>query len=167
MDEIERSSPNGYALFCDDIRIERTGKVTLVGAYPSGVIFIFSDKKFPIALPKLCIYGSYFVSSSRTVPLYSIHIILPGDPEDAPSAKITPQNLNATPFDLPQAMMMEDKSLMVGATFQLIMSPFTIKQPGRIRVYAVLDGKGLRIGSLDVKIVPLPPADQQNSQNRT
>lgn len=48
---INPSSPDGYTLFCDDIRHEVTGKTTLVGIYNSQLIV---TGNLPIVLPKLC-----------------------------------------------------------------------------------------------------------------
>ena len=44
--------------FFDDIRLEVDGKLTFVGAYPTGTVFVKTD--FPVTVPKFC-FGIFFI----------------------------------------------------------------------------------------------------------
>ena len=56
MNEIRRSTPFGYTIFCDDVRNEINGKVTLVGVYAGDVIVLGT---LPVTLPKLGLSVNY------------------------------------------------------------------------------------------------------------
>ena len=45
------STPTGSTIFCDDIRYEINGKVTLVGVYAADMVL---PNDFPVTLPKIC-----------------------------------------------------------------------------------------------------------------
>src|SRR5438874_8512135 len=148
------NEPVGFTIFCDDIRSELEGKTSLIGIYDGAAMFI--HVAFPTALPKfgfhIKIYEPANFESERDFPV-KINIYLPGDEEGRPSLSAElPANPEAARAEL--VKMLEHPtgkhSLLARITFNWIVSPLILKEPGVIRVFANYKGDSLRCGSLRV-----------------
>jgi hypothetical protein len=133
----------GYTIFCDDIRREVGGKLTLVGIYRSEMVI---PADLPIVLPKLGL--AILVQALTKAPLnkFKLLIYLPGDTE-SPSltAELVARQQSMRSFETT-----EDKD--VAATFtELLLSPVEIKQEGHISARIEIEGKIFPIGSLRVR----------------
>src|SRR5260221_12989855 len=74
--------PTGFTIFCDDIREEVNGKVSLIGCYGADLRIL--GNQFPILLPKLGFHITVRVpSDGPNLPL-KIMIYFPGQPDDQP-----------------------------------------------------------------------------------
>lgn len=146
------STPYGYTLFCDDIRYEINGKLTLAGVYASDMIF---PNDFPVTLPKLCLRISYFERPHESTDPIQVRVYVPGDPADMPSFKvdIPREQINALPIPTPEP----DLEQMIAIIFHMEAAGMVIKEPGAIRVRAYRGDTEVRLGSMTVRKGPIPP----------
>jgi hypothetical protein len=148
------SEPVGFTIFCDDIRGEVEGKTSLIGIYDAAM---FIHVAFPARLPKfgfhIQIYEPANLESERDFPV-EINIYLPGDEEGRPSLSAElPANPEAARSELAKKLGEHPtgkRSLLARITFNWIVSPLVLKEPGVIRVFANYKGDSLRCGSLRV-----------------
>ena len=152
----------GSTVFCDDTRIESTGKLIHIGVY-QGVMSIHVT--FPFQLPTF----SFAISLAQRVevfdPKITYRIYLPGDPDDASSdeASIIAEMDEVAPgASVKQADAVSDIIGLPKGNREFVHShanmgfrALEIKQPGRIKVRADIGGNRYPIGSLSV--IPANP----------
>lgn len=148
----------GHTIFCDDIRFEIDGKVTYVGVYNAGVMLVRSE--FPITIPKFCLGMSFNQKKVLFQSKLGLRIFLPGDSDEKPSiegemqAPTIPASIGNEP---------DGEYTMIGSN--MILSPFSIEKPGRIKVRILREGVLHRIGTLrvmpyvDAQLPPSPPSE--------
>src|SRR5215469_71646 len=85
MKVVPPSTPTGHTVFCDDIRYEVSGKITLVGVYAGEMGFV---GEFPVTLPKLCLRIIYTEKPNESDEPVEVRVYLPGDPNEAPTYKL-------------------------------------------------------------------------------
>lgn len=157
----------GYTIFCDDIRLEASGKITYVGAYPQGLMTVHGQ--FPLVLPRFGIHFFYFQKRPYVIPPTRIIIATPGNTEDNPAIFL----------DVPQDGMHEALAQFDSThsgddiennRYFLCSSPatftnFIITEPGDIRVRAVRGDQFIRLGRLRVIIDSnyKPPAETKEA----
>jgi hypothetical protein len=147
----------GSTVFCDDTRVEMTGKLIHVGVY-QGAMSIHVP--FPVRLPTF----SFAISLSQRVDIFdpkvTYRIFMPGDPDDASSdeASIIAEMNEANPGDLiKQADIAADAIGIPGDSRKYVRSfanmafqTLEIKEPGTIKVRADISGTRYRLGTLAV-----------------
>jgi hypothetical protein len=146
---IERQTPFGYTIFCDDIRLEMGGQFSFVGVYPHEMQ-VHVD--LPVAIPKLSLAVHFFCRADQLDEPVQVRIMEPGASIDAPTHS----------FDLPidhirntaQAPDAGAEEPMVGGMFPVMFAPFRIEKEGRLNVRAVRAGKAIRLGSLLIRRAP-------------
>jgi hypothetical protein len=152
MKEIDWAPITGYTVFCDDIRAEVTGKVTLVGTY-NDAINVASDK--PVNLPKLCASITYTEKAGLERPdKYELLVFFPGnDTEPQMRAPITlPESGND-----PEVAIEKGHRMILKINLEL--APFPA-QNGFLRIRMLRGGEMVRLGSLKVNLAPpTEPAD--------
>jgi len=131
---------SGYVIFCDDIRREYGGKVTLVGVYRSAM-YIHNTEP-PFAIPKFAIAVRYRESSALPREETNFQIFLPGGKEDVPLLK---GRLVITQ----QAHQTDSEYIEVGA--DIILAPLVIQKEGSIKVKVQRGAEEMEIGTLQVK----------------
>ncbi len=143
----------GSTIFCDDTRMEATGKLIHVGVY-QGVMSIHVP--FPVRLPTF----SFAISLSQRVgifvPKITYRIFMPGDPDDASSdeASIVAEMDEATAGAvikeadaLSDAVgIPEQQRKFVRSYASMGFQTLEIKQPGDIKVRADIGGNRYRLG---------------------
>jgi hypothetical protein len=144
----------GHVTFCDDIRLEQGGKVTLVGVYPNSM---FVHGQFPFQLPKFGMLVSYSQRLDAPRGPVELQIFLPGDPDDAPTIKgdLAMDDVVGDPdlakrFERPGLPAV--KYAHVG--MHIVSAPMILKSEGQIRVVAIREGGEIRLGSLRVMQAP-------------
>jgi hypothetical protein len=149
----------GHATFCDDIRIEADGKLTYVGVYHGTMIV---HVPFPVVIPKFCIEIAFFQKKSIFDPNMGLRIFMPGDAEDKPSiqADVTEIAEGAVKQQVAQggALRLESESeseLVIQARTHMQFAPFTINEPGLIKIRILRQDKLHRLGSM--RVIPPPP----------
>ncbi len=154
---VPRPSPHGHCIFCEDIRFEVNAKETYVGVFGSGELFILG-RQLPTNIGKFAIKTYYCQRRTDVVAPLAIEILMPGDSDDGPSARVD-IDLQEVLENLPEATDIEDPFLTIQSVF--IFNPLEIKTEGLITVRAVRDGKSYRLGRLRVKVNPTPAAPAQ------
>lgn len=145
----------GYAIFCDDIRFEHEGKVTLVGTY-SGSMLIHGS--LPAVMPKFGIHVNFRQRTSLYDPKLKLMIFVPGDEEDRPSFEIdmrTPDDARPPGAEMP----------FIGAVANVVLAPLSIPTEGKIQVRVVRDGVVHKIGSLQVQASPATASEQPSERS--
>jgi hypothetical protein len=137
----------GFSLFCDDLRAEVGGKVSLMGIYGNDMVFA---NDAPFTLPKFCIFVKYFEERYAFNDDILIRVYFPGDQRAAPSAAFPfARSLLATaepPFELE-----EDQEQLVTLTLPLLFSPLTVNKEGFLKVRAICGGVVTNLGSLMIR----------------
>src|SRR5438067_2113936 len=143
--------PVGFTIFCDDIRQEIGGKTSLIGIYESIMII---HVPFPATLPKFGFHIEMFEPANLTLqrdfPI-EFRISLPGDEEDKPSLLGT---LAADPerakeaFNNLASRPTAHRPGLAHITTNLVSAPFSLKEPGLIRVRAKYTDDDRRCGNL-------------------
>jgi hypothetical protein len=151
----------GSTVFCDDTRLESTGKLIHIGVYQD-VMSIHVP--FPFQLPTF----SFAISLAQRInifnPKITYRIFLPGDPDDASSdeASIIAETDEVSPGSSVKQADAVSEAFGVPAEYRefvhshanMEVRPLEIKQPGTIKVRADIGGNRYRIGVLSV--IPAP-----------
>lgn len=131
----------GTTLFCDDIRFEMDGKISLIGSYGGDMVV---RDPLPVVLPKFAACVVFVQRQEAFSKALAVKIFLPGDAEDAPSIVS-----NIADVDMPTPTPDGDDDFITVRT-NLIISPLAINQPGHIRVRVTRDGSDHTVGCLKV-----------------
>ena len=144
---IDLREPFGLTIFCDDVRQEVGGKMSLIGVYGADIQF---SVPFPLTVPKLSLVAYYNIDArDPNRDDVELVVLFPGDPEDGPTVRSV----------FPIAQMIEDvirpEWLEADGLYRLsavmTFSPLMLKQPGEIRVRAMRSGDVIKLGSLVVR----------------
>jgi hypothetical protein len=154
MKTVERITPYGSTIFCDDIRLERSGKVTLVGTYIGELIV---NGRLPTNLAKFAMRILYSERPGESDDPVELRIFLPGDEEGAPTLAaaipIDQERAKTPPPDMPDPLLT--------AIMHLEFAPLAIKQEGSIKVRAYRGDLEVKMGQLVVR--SSQPAEDQNT----
>lgn len=136
------SLPSGHVIFCDDIRLEATGKITFVGAYSN---FMYVTGTLPMTLPKLC-FGIVYREETDSLEPVEVKIFMPENDDDSPAATLA---INPQPDMIPPP---SDEFIFRENRLLFEMAGVIISQEGRIRVRAFRGDDEIRLGSLTVAL---------------
>jgi hypothetical protein len=139
--------PYGTAIFCDDIRFEQQGTISLIGCYGSDMVV---STKLPTAIPKFCIFVQLRlpIDIERVQP--KLRIYVPGDPIDKPSFEHIMPPIPDVPSDPSNWGEDEDIQRLIGISYPLMYRPFPIISAGNLKVRAVIGNKIIKVGALKV-----------------
>jgi len=140
----------GTTIFCEDIRAEIGGKITLVGIYTGELI---SQLPFPLVLPKFALWINYFEVPGSSSGDGKLYISLPGDPKpsiesDIPMDQFRSQAGHKADTDDPEVDLW-NRLLM-----PIVITPLVLKEPGRILVRLHFGETVIRLGALPIKGPP-------------
>lgn len=147
---INPTLPGGFVTFCDDIRHEVTGKMTLVGTYHSQINVMGNS---PVVLAQLCVLIDFrfmpnslpmspkisVFRSDEVEPLFTMETQIP----------VNEETLFEDPLDI------EDGSVR----FHQMVVPvqlygIAVSDSFRLKVRAFVGDDEIRLGSLKVNLVP-------------
>jgi hypothetical protein len=160
---VERPGIFGSTVFCDDTRIEASGKLIHIGVY-QGVMSIHVP--FPVILPTFSFAITLFQRVDIFDPKVTYRIFLPGDPDDASSdeASIVAETGEPTPGGFKQqadaaadafGVPLEDRKFVLSNS-NMGFQTLQIKQAGTIKVRADIGDKRYHLGNLVVVPAPAP-----------
>jgi hypothetical protein len=133
------------AIYCDDIRSELGGKVSLMGVYSGDMFF----RELPGVLPKLCAHVLLRLPFSRP-PKQQIRISLVMDGKAIAEAVMDEVALAATPLPPPdKATPAKDRTLLLAVN--LIVPPMGIPHETKIFLEAIVDGRELIGNGLKIR----------------
>jgi hypothetical protein len=163
--------PFGLTIFCDDIRHEFDGKISLIGCFPASTLLL---GEFPTTIAKLGLSVHFVFPRAQKIREFEVRIYLPEDRGDVPS--ITDKlDLPSEGLDLSQSQLPSidtDVVPVTRITRNIILSPVQFKSEGLIRVRVVFNGTHVKAGTLGITHVPTsitpgkPPALPQSVFNR-
>jgi hypothetical protein len=141
----------GFSLFCDDIRQEVGGKLSLMGLYQSDMVFP-KDTTFPLILPKFVIFVKYYESTGTFSEDLTLKITLPGDQADSASITrvISRSELDNTPLRYPKT---DDSEPLYTVNFPMVFNPFILSNTGYISVRMYCGQEKTRLGRLMIRTV--------------
>lgn len=149
MRTLKAKTPNGYTVFCDDIRREDSGKLNLVGVYMGNLIV---QGALPTTLPKFAFLVIYRERPGESSDPVKIRIFYPGSDEDAPDVEM---DLPVEQFrNVPRDPERISDDPFLTATLTFLVSPLELKQEGQIRVRAYRGNHKIKLGALSVKEKP-------------
>lgn len=149
MRSIKPKSPNGYSIFCDDIRQEASGKLFIIGMYTGELIL---KNETPATLTKFAILINYRERRGESNDPVRLVIFVPGDEKNSPTYSMELPIQEERDKEPDPAFAGED--LFVSATTNVIIAPFRIEQEGWIRVRAHRGKNEYKLGSLRVRQDP-------------
>jgi hypothetical protein len=144
----------GATIFCDDVRFEMDGKVSLIGTYGGDMIV---RDGFPLVLPKFAAAVLFVQKKEVFSTNLELRIFLPGDAEDKPSVVTELIRPGVTP-SAPEA----DSNFIIVRT-NMIFTPFPLDGPGNIKVRVARDGVLYGAGSLRIIAAPQTEAESSNA----
>jgi hypothetical protein len=139
-------SPNGFCIFCEDIRQEINNKQTYVGAFLGSDLNVLGT--LPAGIGKFCISIAYRQRLTDAIEPLVFEVHMPGDDDDKPTAKAEASLEEAFAKLPPPASDIEDPFIGMGLGFEF--NPLEIKQEGRIQVSVIKGGKRYRLGALQI-----------------
>jgi hypothetical protein len=147
MNVIKPSTPYGWSLFCDDIRIEANGKQIYIGVY-HGAMFI--EPSFPVRLPMFSVLIKYIEKIDESDQDVRFVILVPGQESPAFEALVKRSDIPPPTEEILSGKDDPGISFMVAAQFR----DFVISEPGSIRVRVYRGDDEIRLGTLEVKLNP-------------
>ncbi|MCP1537784.1 hypothetical protein [Methylorubrum extorquens] len=138
--------PYGTTAFCEDIRFEASGSVSLVGVYNKDIVV----PEFPIIIPKFGVYCVVVLPKrpEDRIPFLKFQVFLPGD-GDRPSIyhESVAEDTNFAPKDFEPD---PDVPLHSKVIQQMVVSPLQLNKEGYIRVRTYVDDAYVRAGAIRV-----------------
>lgn len=147
--------PTATALFCEDVREERGGQHSLVGILPDNV----TVESVPGLAPKLGVYlRTNFDPKADIVPV-SYRLVLPDG-----STPVTDE-VKREVLEKARADAIRDSNPFAGLVSRVVISPFPLEQPGRIRMLVRVGEEEFLAGSINVRVASAstekrPPSSQ-------
>jgi hypothetical protein len=135
----------GFSLFCDDLRAEWGGKVSIMGVYSSDMI-IYGD--FPHVLPKFSIFLLYYEDIDESDDDITARVYLPG--EDGPTIEITLPRKDLPP-PAPATDLEPDQTRLCHLRLPITMQPLVVKQAGYLKVRVARGEEIHNFGSLRIR----------------
>ena len=143
------SPPGGQTIFCDDIRQEVNGKLTLVGVYGPQMIILGS---FPISIPVLNALIYLRVGSEQGNKACVVRVIREAETDEI----LAEFKLDIPELDIAvqQAQRGKEDSVVSFAEMRIPvrLSLLTFKEHCRLKVRAYIEDDEIRLGVLDVVI---------------
>jgi hypothetical protein len=151
----DRTKAWGFALFCDDIRVEIGGKVSLMGLYQAEMFFP-NNIALPALLPKMVIVVNYYEAHGSLNEDVSFKVTYGDENNVIAEVPVSRRDIIAEQAQAASlAEVSADSERIYNIRLPVTLSPFRIEKMGRFRVRAhYSDGKILRLGSLILRQIP-------------
>jgi hypothetical protein len=140
-----KTHPSVIAFFCEDIRPEQSGTVSLIGIVPDNM----NVPQVPGAMAKLAIYIRGSFPASKAPAEFAARLELPWAPHSLPLGQIAPA-------DIAKAATGAQKqgNHAVGLIISGFAAPFMVPQVGRIFAVVKIGNQEWRVGSLNIQLAP-------------
>lgn len=149
---IRPKPPFGYTVFCDDIREESSGKVTLVGSYSGSMIV---NGQTPLMIPMLCAQVAVYMDEDAALRGGTLQLCKIGRDD-------IKEVLNSVPLpevgrkDLPVAKKVStDVDMLLAISLSLRITPYQIDEEHLLRMVLIVGDDEYRLGALSVEIANL------------
>lgn len=131
-----------HAIFCDDIRQEIGNKVSFMGCYQGELFVPF----VPLMLPKLCVQVTVTTTVER--PLKALTVRLDQGTNQLAVIEISGDELARA---IPPAT---EDTTRLAASVGVMLAPFTITEPGQLRVMVITEEGEMLGPRLRIKVMP-------------
>lgn len=138
---------SAIGIFCEDIREEKSGQITLIGILPDAI----NVPSMPGMLAKLCLYVRIHISPADTdLERVAARIIMPDGNE-----------LVASEIDKERIASGRDKAVasgnpILGFILRFSATPLPIASPGRLLAEVTIGQQTSICGALTVNLTPSP-----------
>jgi hypothetical protein len=132
------------ALFCEDIRDEKSGMQTLIGIFPDNA----DVPAFPCTFPKLGLYLRIHIDPAFDPYSFSLVLRMPSGQEQVVA------ELGRELIDKGRREAEDSQSPLIGFISRTIVRDFTIPGPGRISAIVKVGEQELLAGALNVQEIP-------------
>ncbi|MDD2774459.1 MAG: hypothetical protein PHU06_00740 [Gallionella sp.] len=132
------------AIFCDDIRQELHGKMSLMGIY-NGSMYV---PVFPIVLPKICAFFELRISSDFRADADAVLTVMKG------AERINSITIPLSPFDSTIELPHGKTAVAFSRIGAMEFPAMTFDEPTLIEVVVQLDGQSMVAGRLWVTTFP-------------
>ena len=136
-------------IFCDDIRYEVGGKLSLIGVYSGGLLV----NKFPVILPKLCVLIKIVTPAEEPLSALKVRILK----NDETLQEVDVDDLKNATEPLATSPDEESQQRCHTAQFNLTFSPIHFDSPCTLRVLVRTRDEELR--GLALKVGLAPPSE--------
>jgi hypothetical protein len=157
------TEPYGTTNFCDDIRHEVNGKLTLVGCYSSSLKF---DGQAPGVLPTFAALVNLRVPNSIKFSNISLRVTKIEEDEETTILEASIENPgehNEAAFK--STADANEEGIVALVTLPIHLKSLHFSKPGQIKVRAYLDDdREIRLGVLSVEFTEEPPEDRLKGQ---
>ena len=134
---------SAVALFCQDIREEKAGTVSIIGVFTDNI----TVQKVPFAFPQMAIYTRINFPVSEEPPrIIAMRIVF------ADGREIDLATFDAELIQKARSESVAKGSAKAGLVATAAMAPVPIAQAGRINVIAKIDGQDSVCGTLNVQV---------------
>ena len=148
----------GTTIFCDDIRSEAGGKITLVGMYP---VSLQVHSPFPVTLAKFGFWFRYFERPKGRTGNGKLLVWLPGDQNTASIEADLPLDDIRKPHDGPPPEHAVEGEFLHLWQAPMLFAPLLLLKAGRVSVRLHLaDGTIVPLGTL-----PITGPEEANPQS--
>ena len=159
------SLPSGHTIFCDDIREEIGGKVTIVGVYS---LYLY-PAEIPCTIPKICMSIEYReeVFNSDTIVFKVIFEEIEDSIKIVPNSPRKNIGIETVLVEMsipipPDAVAPKPKDFMMRQSrLNLQISPFPIRTRGLLKVRAYRRDEEIRLGTLIIDRAPPQETDPE------
>lgn len=142
--------PFGFTIFCDDLRQEVGGKVSMIGVYSETMIF---ESAAPAVLARLVLATTYVEPRGFDELPVSLRVVAPGHAEPILMAPVLPAGPRTVMSALETPDAAEIPNYML-ARFTIPLMNLFLPEPGRLGVEYVRGDSVVRGGSLLVGFNP-------------
>ena len=139
----------GITIFCDDIRFEHNGKITLVGCY--GPEMLISDP-LPVVLPRLGMLVQLRMPAGSSSPS-QILVYMPDSKDDQPAVVSEIGPPNADNIERSKQPPGSDIVPLLATNVPILLGPLLISSEGLIKVRVKCEDKIIKCGTLKIRCV--------------
>ena len=133
---------DAIALYCQDVRQEKSDQLSLVGVFPDAIQISGSGR----VIPKLAIYFTIFASIDFVFSDLYLKLLSPSN-DTITSTHVDIERLATT-----AKLSAQDNDPIYRATLFHIMTPFHVGDGGLFRAVATMNGEEIICGSLRIKV---------------
>lgn len=140
--------PGGYAIFCDDVRQEVSGKISVIGMY-TGEMTAYGAT--PLSVATFCVLIVYREEPPKEPKTIELKILKEGTSSEVIFSGEVEIPALTSELDLAPAQENDAQHFLEVMTVARF-SPLVLTEPCKIRVRAYADDHEIRLGTLNVKI---------------
>ncbi|MBI6975106.1 DUF6941 family protein [Pseudomonas lactis] len=134
-----------YSVFCDDIRQEINGKITMVGIYTNRLLVT----SVPTVLPKLCLALS--IATDKSSMFEEISVTGTFGADEVFKMELQKEQIEGIIAQSPDA---ESPAKFFTVQLNAILTPFQLQHTGKLSLKVLADGEELECAGLEMALAP-------------